>query len=229
MSGVIELLGKTSLFGKLLPEIQQKVAQQMRPVSFGSGQQIFSRGDPGSELYLLLDGRVRLSIISLDGRELAFAHAAPGDIFGEIATLDGGARTADATAVSAVKALSMSRAQINVLVETAPQFAKAAIDLLCQRLREGDQQLEVIALHRIEVRLARYLLSAVRQQHGANPPKKPSIALGISQGELALVLGASRPKVNASLMMLEESGAITREGERYVCNLDELTTIGEVG
>jgi len=229
MSDVAQLLSKTTLFGKLPADVQAKIAQQMRPVSFGSGQQIFSRGDPGTEMYLVLEGRVRLSIISLDGRELAFTHAAPGDIFGEIATLDGGARTADATAVSAVKALSLSRAQINTFVETSPAFAKAAIDLLCRRLREGDQQLEVIALHRIEVRLARYLLSAVRQQHGAAPPKSPAISLGISQGELALVLGASRPKVNAALMMLEDTGAITRQGDKYVCNVDELTTVGEVG
>ncbi len=229
MTSVTELLAKTTLFGKLPAEAQAKVAQQMRPVSYGNGQQIFSRGDPGTELYLLLEGRVRLSIISLDGRELAFTHAGPGDIFGEIATLDGGARTADATAVSASKALTLTRPQINTLVETVPQFAKAAIDLLCNRLREGDQQLEVIALHRIEVRLARYLLSAVRQQHGATPPKNPAIALGISQGELALVLGASRPKVNAALMMLEDTGAITRQGDKYVCNVDELTTVGEVG
>ncbi len=229
MSTVTELLAKTSLFGNLPAETMAKVAKQMRPVSYSNGQQIFSRGDPGTELYMLLEGRVRLSIISLDGRELAFAHAAPGDIFGEIATLDGGARTADATAVSAAKALTLTRPQINTLVETSPQFAKAAIDLLCRRLREGDQQIEVIALHRIEVRLARYLLSAVRQQHGATPPKNPAISLGISQGELALVLGASRPKVNAALMMLEDTGAITRQGDKYACNLEELTTIGEVG
>ncbi len=228
MSDVAQLLSKTTLFGKLPADVQAKVAQQMRPVSFGSGQQIFSRGDPGTETYLVLDGRVRLSIISLDGRELAFTHAGPGDIFGEIAALDGGARTADATAVGAVKALSLSRAQINTFVETSPAFAKAAIDLLCRRLREGDQQLEVIALHRIEVRLARYLLSAVRQQHGAAPPISPAISLGISQGELALVLGASRPKVNAALMMLEDTGAITRQGDKYVCNVSELTAVGEV-
>ncbi len=229
MTDVAALLAKTTLFANLPADAQAKVAQQMRPVSYSNGQQIFSRGDPGTELYLVLSGRVRLSIISLDGRELAFTHAGPGDSFGEIATLDGGARTADATAVSAAKALTLSRAQINTLLETQPQFVKAAIDLLCRRLREGDQQIEVIALHRIEVRLARYLLSAVRQQHGATPPKNPAIALGISQGELALVLGASRPKVNAALMMLEETGAVTRQGDKYVCNLEELATLGEVG
>ncbi len=229
MSDVAALLGKTGLFGKLPPETLAKVAGQMRPVRYSNNQQIFSRGDPGNELYLVLEGRVRLSIISLEGRELAFAHAAAGDIFGEIATFDGGARTADATAVSVVKALSLSRPQINTLIETSPQFAKAGIELLCKRMREGDQQLEVIALHRIEVRLARYLLSAVRLQHGANPPKNPKVALGISQGELALVLGASRPKVNAALMMLEDTGAIKRDGDAYVCNTDELASIGEVG
>ncbi|MGE0627472.1 MAG: Crp/Fnr family transcriptional regulator [Hyphomicrobiaceae bacterium] len=229
MSDTIELLGKTRLFGALEPETLGKVARQLRPVSFKTNQQIFSRGDPGSELYLMLEGRVRLSIISLEGRELAFTHALAGDVFGEIATLDGGARTADATAVSPVKTLMMSRAQVASLVETSPRFARAAIDLLCQRLREGDQQLEVIALHRIEVRLARYLLSAVRQQHGDKPPADPLIRLGISQGELALVVGASRPKVNAALMMLEDTGAITRKGDGFVCNLDELAMIGEVG
>ncbi len=229
MSTVTELLAKTTLFGNLTAETMAKVTQQLRPVSYSNGQQIFSRGDAGTELFMLLEGRVRLSIMSLDGRELAFGHASPGDIFGEIATLDGGARTADATAVTAVKALTLSQTQINNLVQTSPPFAKAAIDLLCRRLREGDQQIEVIALHRIEVRLARYLLSAVRQQHGATPPKHPEISLGINQGELALVLGASRPKVNAALMMLEETGAITRKGDKYTCNIDELTTLGEVG
>lgn len=229
MSDVVELLGKAKLFGAMPLDQRQKVAQQMRPVSFRNGQQIFSRGDAGSELYLVLEGRVRLSIISLEGRELAFTHAGPGDVFGEIATLDGGARTADATAVSATKALSFSRSQVNGLLDTSPQFAKAALDLVCQRLREGDLQLEVIALHRIEVRLARYLLSAVRQQHGQTPSGSPRIQLGISQGELALVLGASRPKVNAALMTLEDTGAITRDGDGYLCNIDELTTIGEVG
>ena len=228
MSDISELRARTQLFGGLNDAERAKLSQQMRPVAFSNGQQIFSRGDPGTELYLVLSGSVRLSIISLEGRELAFTHAGPGDIFGEIATLDGGARTADATAVSAVKAMSMSRAQLHSLLETSPPFVRSAIELVCQRLREGDLQLEVIALHRIEVRLARYLISAVRQQHGDSPPERPSISLGISQGELALVLGASRPKVNAALMTLEDTGAIQRKGDRYTCDMAQLADIAEV-
>jgi CRP-like cAMP-binding protein len=230
MTDVAQLLAKTTLFGLLAEDARQRVAQQMRPVAYDAGQAIFARGDPGTEVYLVLKGRVRLSVLSLEGRELSFTHAGPGDVFGEIATLDGGARTADATAVTAVEAMTLSRAALNRLFDTSPEVARAAIMLLCGRIRDADLQLEGVALHRIEVRLARYFLSLVSQQHGTGTsPAKPKVVLGISQGELALLLGASRPKVNAALMLLEDSGAITREGDRFVCDCDELNQVAELG
>ncbi|HXF52678.1 MAG TPA: Crp/Fnr family transcriptional regulator [Hyphomicrobiaceae bacterium] len=230
MTDVAQLLAKTKLFGLLGEQDRDRIAQQMRPVSFTAGQAIFARGDPGTEVYLVLKGRVRLSVLSLEGRELSFTHAGPGDVFGEIATLDGGARTADATAVTAVEAMTLSRAALNRFLEISPELARAAILLLCGRIRDADLQLEGVALHRIEVRLARYFLSLVSQQHGQpTAGSKPKVVLGMSQGELALLLGASRPKVNAALMLLEDSGAITREGDRFICDCDELNQVAEFG
>lgn len=229
MTDIAQLLAKTKLFGPLGADARQRVIQQMRPVAFDAGQAIFARGDAGTEIYLVLAGRVRLSILSLEGRELSFSHAGPGDVFGEIATLDGGARTADATAVSRVNSMTLSRAALTRLLEASPELMRAAITLLCGRIRDADLQLEGVALHRIEVRLARYFLSLVSQQHGAQPAQAPKVLLGISQGELALLLGASRPKVNAALMMLEDSGAITREGDRFICDCDELSQMAELG
>jgi CRP-like cAMP-binding protein len=230
MIDVARLLAETKLFGLLDEPTRQRVAQQMRPVSFSAGQAIFARGDPGTEVYLMLSGRVRLSVLSLEGRELSFSHAGPGDVFGEIATLDGDARTADATAVSAVQAMTLSRAALNRLLESSPVLARAAIMLLCGRIRNADLQLEGVALHRIEVRLARYFLSLVSRQHGAvTGSQKPKVVLGISQGELALLIGASRPKVNAALMLLEDSGAVSREGDSFVCDCDELNQVAELG
>jgi len=230
MTDVAQLLAKTKLFGLLGEPDRDRIAQQMRPASFAAGQAIFARGDPGTEVYLVLKGRVRLSVLSLEGRELSFTHAGPGDVFGEIATLDGGARTADATAVTSVEAMTLSRAALNRFLETSPELARAAILLLCGRIRDADLQLEGVALHRIEVRLARYFLSLVGQQHGeVTAGSRPKVVLGMSQGELALLLGASRPKVNAALMLLEDSGAITREGDRFVCDCDELNQVAELG
>ena len=125
---------------------------------------IFSRGDPAREMYLVLEGKVRLSILTSDGRELSFAHAGPGNIFGEIATLDGGERTASATAINRVQAMALPQRAMMELIENNPKVAVAAIRFLCTRLRETDQRLEAIALHRIEVRLARLLLSALKLQ-----------------------------------------------------------------
>lgn len=229
MADVVELLGKTTLFGALAPEALRQVAKQMRPVSYGPGQLIFERGDPGKDIILVLSGRVRLSVLSAEGRELSFGHPGPGEVFGEIAALDGGPRTAHATAVTKVEAMVLTRAALDALIESQPVVAKAAITFLCSRLREADNQFESVALHRIEVRLARFLLTLVQQQHGATPPKQPAITFGLSQSELALHLGASRPKVNAALMLLEDGGAITRQGEKIICNCEELGLIAEQG
>ncbi len=169
----------------------------MREVQFAPGQIVFGRGDPGREIYFVGEGRVRLSVLTPEGRELSFAHAEPGQIFGEIAVLDGGVRTADATAVSKVVAQTLSKSALMRLVETRAPVREAVIRFLCNRVREADQQLEGIALYPIEVRLARFFLAAARQKGSAKPGSRVTLDLPISQTELALLIGASRPKVNA--------------------------------
>jgi CRP-like cAMP-binding protein len=89
-------------------------------------------------------------VLTAEGRELSFAHAEPGAIFGEIAMLDGGPRSADATAVNKVTALSLSKPALKRLMDTRPLVGEAALRFLCSRLREADQQLEAIALYPIE-------------------------------------------------------------------------------
>jgi CRP-like cAMP-binding protein len=113
------------------------------------------------------------------------------------------------------------------LIENNPKVAQAAIRFLCTRLRETDQRLEAIALHRIEVRLARLMLSALRLEAPTSTGEKVPLDLGMSQGELALLIGASRPKVNIALTLLEDMGAITRAGSKLTCNTDVLQNIAE--
>lgn len=226
-AAIVALLGKTALFGGLGDNDRAAIAQRMRKMSFDPDQMIFARGDPGRDLYLVLEGRIRLSILSGDGRELSFAHAGPGSVFGEIATLDGGERTAGATAISRVTAMTLPQKALQELIEANPKIAMAAVRFLCQRLRETDQRLEAIALHRIEVRLARLILGVIKLEAPNSKGGKVTISLGMSQGEMALLIGASRPKVNIALTQLEEMGAIERAGAKLVCDVDELETIAE--
>lgn len=225
---IAELLGKTGLFGALSVPDLETIAGRMRRAQFDPDQMIFSRGDPGREIYLVLEGRIRLSILSSDGRELSFAHAGPGNVFGEIATLDGGERTAGATAITRVQAMALPQRAMLELIENNPKVATAAIRFLCTRLRETDQRLEAIALHRIEVRLARLLLSALRLQSPGAKGEAVPLDLGMSQGELALLIGASRPKVNIALTMLEDMGGIRRAGAKLTCDTSVLENIADM-
>ncbi len=221
------LLGKTALFSSLDEAGRRAVAREMREVTFDPSQAIFARGDPGRDIFLVTSGRVRLSILTAEGRELSFAHAEPGAIFGEIAMLDGGMRSADATAVGRVKALSLSKPVFARLMAAHPAMAEAAIRFLCQRMREADQQLEAIALYPIEARLARFFLATARQKAPGSHVRRVTIEFDMSQGELALLIGASRPKVNAALSLLEAGGAITRAGNRIDCDIEELERSAE--
>jgi CRP/FNR family transcriptional regulator, cyclic AMP receptor protein len=216
------LLATTELFAPLPSADRARIAERMRPAAFKSGQLIFSRGDNARDLYLLQRGRVRLSVLSAEGREIALAHATDGGIFGEIAVLDGGRRTANATAISAATAFSLTRSALLDVMATTPSVAQAMIASLCRRLRESDHMIEAIALHPIEVRLARFLLAAVMlEQPGATGRAWP-LTIGMSQSEVAMLVGASRPKVNAALTQLEDCGAIRRDGPRILCDIDLL-------
>ena len=199
----------------------------MRETSYDAGQVVFSRGDPGRDIYFVTSGRVRLSVLTPEGRELSFAHAETGQIFGEIAVLDGGMRTADATAVTKAQALTLSKGALMRLIESRPVVREGVIRFLCHRVREADQQLEGIALYPIEVRLARFFLASARQKHGPDIEGRVVLDLPISQSELALLIGASRPKVNAALALLEDGGAIKRAEGRFTCDIDKLLNIVE--
>jgi len=147
-----------------------------------------------------------------------------GEIFGEIGVLDGGVRTADAMALTAVRAFRLDQSDFHRLWSTRPLVADRLIGFLCRRLRETSYQLESIALHPLDVRLARFLLIAIGDRK-APPGKRLPIELGISQTEIALLLGASRPKINEALGALEERGAVGRTIDRIFCDPAKLVEV----
>jgi CRP/FNR family cyclic AMP-dependent transcriptional regulator len=227
---VTALLGRTDLFGSLSEEDRQSVAAQMREATYEPGQLIFGRGDPAEEMHLVAEGRVRLSVLSAEGRVLSFGHASRGDIFGEIATLDGQVRTADATALTRVTTMMLSRASLRRLMEAKPLLAHAAVASLCRRLRATSEQIESIALHSVEGRLARFLLAAIAMRGQSEAGLQPvGLDLAMSQTELGLLLGASRSKVNEALATLEKLGAVHRSEGRLTCNVHALQDIAQSG
>ena len=134
------LLDRTALFGGLPRSIQTAIAGAMRSETYSTGQTIFSRAEPASTLYLVTAGRVRLSVTSPEGRELTFRFAERGDIMGEIAALDEGARTADAVAATTVEAQALGAAQLSRLLDDHPdrvQFFQLRVQIGVRRLTQG--------------------------------------------------------------------------------------------
>jgi len=225
---VVALLGRTDLFRSLNEADRGVVAGQMREAAYASGQLIFGRGDPAEEMHLVVEGRVRLSVLSADGRVLSFGLASRGDIFGEIAALDGQARTADATALTRVHTMMLSRASLTRLMEGKPQLAQAAVAFVCRRLRTTTDQIESIALHSTQVRLARFLLAAaVMKRERQASAHRVVVNLGMSQTELGLLLGSSRSKVNEALAALEKLGALRHTAGHIECDVGALQAVAQ--
>jgi CRP/FNR family cyclic AMP-dependent transcriptional regulator len=221
---LVSLLSRTELFKGLAVADIEACVPSFREAKFKKGQALFTRGERATGLFLVAEGRVRLAIATEDGRELSFRHATAGELLGEIAALDGGTRSADATALTAVTTYRLDKEDFRKLWTARPVLCERLISFLCTRLRDTSGQLESIALHPMHVRLARFFLVAIGDRKPV-PGKRLPLDLGMSQGELALLLGASRPKINEALGKLEEIGAIGRTLDRIFCDPQKLAEV----
>lgn len=206
------------VFADLDPAARAALAARSTRRRWAAGQALFRKGDAGDFMVGLLDGRVRLSILSPAGRELLIRTAEPGDLLGEIACLDGGPRSTDATAATAVEALVLTAADWRRTAAAHPGLHDAAIRHLGTLLRATNDRLEAVTLHQLEARLARLLLFRLDALHGAGQAGLLPLPPGLSQGDIALMLGASRPRVNRTLQLFRDRGAILARGPDLVCD-----------
>jgi CRP/FNR family transcriptional regulator, cyclic AMP receptor protein len=222
-----ELLSGSELFAALEADDRSACAAKFREVRFAKGGMLFARGDPGTHMYIVSEGQVRLAIATEEGRELSFQIVGPGDLFGELAVLDGQPRSAEATALAPTIVYSLERSEFARLRSANAKISDAVIAFLCSRLRNVSDKLESIALYPLDIRLARFLLAALRGRP-ASPGRRLPLELQYSQSELALLLGASRPKINMALGSLESAGAIGRTSDRLFCDRSKLAAIAQI-
>lgn len=217
---LLALLAVAPLFKDFSPQRRQLIASAAREITFEPEQLVFSRGDVGHDVYIVAEGRVRLSVLNPEGRLLAFNNAARGDVFGEIAAFDGGLRTADATAMTQVRAYAIPAADMIKFCTMEPAAAQATISFLCARIRTTSAQVEDIALHSITVRIARFFLQALKlNKVQLTHARQGTLDLRFTQAEIADLLGASRQKTNLALSNLTAAKAISRRKGIYTCNV----------
>jgi CRP-like cAMP-binding protein len=197
------VLQRSPLFRGLAPVDFDRIAALAAQRSFRTGELVFSQGEAGDALYAVVAGQVRISTGAADGREIFLNLMEPGDTFGEIALLDGGTRTATATATVASELVLIRRDALFELLGREPKVAVELLRLCGARLRWTSGLLEDAALLDAPARLAKRLLSLGRM-HGEQDGGR--FTLRISQEDLASFLGVTRQAVNQQLQAWKTKG-----------------------
>jgi CRP/FNR family transcriptional regulator, cyclic AMP receptor protein len=215
------LLGMNPLFAGLGPGSINRIAALCHTQKLDSGEMLFQKGDAGNELFGIRRGRIRIEINSAAGGQLALNFLGAGDMFGEIAVLDGQARTADAIAEEPSELFVLRRNDFMAYLEREPQVALKLIPLLCQRIRWVSDRMEESVMLPLETRLARRLCD-LAADFGSE--------VHISQEQLGIYVGAARESVNRQLREWRQLGILEmKRGRILVLNADRLKAKAQKG
>jgi len=219
----IAFLRDHPIFGVLGDDILQQLRSHALQKTVAKGTTIFSKGETGASLFAIVEGQVKVVSFSAQGKNAVFNILGPGDIFGEIALLDGGERTADVTAITDCKLLVIERRDFLPLVHSKPDVAQRLIEVLCARLRNTSRQVEEVMFLELPAKLAKTLL---RLNDAALADGRKKVAL--TQSEIAQVVGASRESTNKQLREWEERKWLRLErGGLVILSPDKLAGITE--
>ncbi len=190
-------LSVNPFFSALGPSAIAQVASLCVSRNLSHGETLFVKGDPGDALYGVRRGQIVITTTTQSGRQLTLNILGPGDVFGEIALLDGQPRSADATASGRVELFMIRRSDFQDLLKRQPDITTRIIELLCERLRFSSDRLEEASLLPFKTRLARRLLKLADDFGGD---------IAITQEELSILVGAGRETVNRQLQKWQKSG-----------------------
>lgn len=211
---VSAVLARVPFFAGLEPEKLELLANALQRRSVRAGRHVFRQDEPGSSLFVIESGVVKVQRTSPDGKEVILTILGPGDFFGELAILDGEPRSADAVAKEDCVLLVLERDDFLAFLDREPTAAAKLLAALSRRLRRTDQLVQDAAFLDVPARLARALLQL---------SESPEAARGLTQSELAAMVGASRESVNRWLQFYRRRGLIdSSSGSIRVLQPDEL-------
>jgi CRP-like cAMP-binding protein len=211
------ILKMNPMFADIGSEELQRLAGLCHTQLLGLGEVLFQKGDPGDALFGVRRGQIRIETGASDGSRLTLNFMGPGDLFGEVAVLDGQNRTADATAGEVSELFVLRREDFLAFLEREPQVAVRLIELLCQRIRWMSERMEESVLQPLPVRLARRLC-ALASDYGSE--------VHISQEQLGIFVGAARESVNRQLQHWRKDGILDlQRGRILLQNMNKLTAV----
>lgn len=206
---ILERLRRLPLFARLSDEELADLAGRIRPRTFKRAEVIFRKDDPGTHLYLVLEGAVKIALPGEFGQEALVAIMRPGDFFGELALFDRSPRSATAVALDDTRAALLAGDDFIAFLERHPSAVRVVLETLARTVRRLSDRVEHLTFLDVPSRVAKYLLDLAQAsalsdgsaKTGAAPPAM--LELSLTQDELAAFVGASRVSVNRVLGDLE--------------------------
>lgn len=201
---------RTTLFGSLAVDDIDHLVTTSKILVLPANTTLFLKGAPGDRLYIVIKGVVRISSISEDGRETTLNLMSSGQVFGEIAAMDGGERTADATTLDAVELLVIERRDLLVFLNNNPQCCIRMLAACSERLRWISELLEDAYYLELPTRLAKRL-HLLAQTFGQQSDDGIRISIRLSQKDIANHMNVTRESINKWLRIWGKKGFVSVE------------------
>ena len=201
------------MFASVSPEALESIASLLIERNFPKHKTIVEEGAPGDYMYIIVEGRVKVTKLSGDGREKILELLEQGDFFGEMSLLDDAPRSASVKAMSAVRILALARNDFIRLLSRSPDLALSVIQELTRRLRQVDEQASSLSFQRVKERTMGLLVRLAREESGQPGRRKTSV---LTHQQIADMIGTSRETVTRVLKVLKEQGWLAQEGKHYL-------------
>jgi cAMP-binding proteins - catabolite gene activator and regulatory subunit of cAMP-dependent protein kinases len=210
-----EVLSKAPLFEALDEDGAAALRSSITEVRLGRGQTLFSEGDEGDRLYVMLSGKVKLTRTSADGRENLLAVLGPGEMLGELSLFDPGPRTASAVAVTDAVLAGLGHDDLRPFIMQQPEVAVHLLKALATRLRRTNDVVADLVFTDVPGRVAKALLD-LAERFGKESDDGLHVHHDLTQEELAQFVGASRETVNKALAEFALRGWLRIEAKAVV-------------
>ena len=202
----IELISRVPLFTELSRRELERISRLAVPRSFPAGVRVFHEGDHSDACYLVRSGDLRVTREHSDGRAIALATLGPGDIFGELAMLDGEARSASVETLTDSQLLALSAADFRRLLADHPQISVKLVVALTRRLRETNERVARQSFQTVPSRVAGVLNQLIAEETA--PEGRQGVTIRMTQADLAQLAGTSRESVSRFLATLERAHVV---------------------
>ena len=211
----IELLQSVALFWDLSEEELGYISEKMIARHYKSGKFIFLEDSEGEQCFFVVQGSVKITRLSKDGREVILAMLNEGEFFGEMALLDGESRSANVIALEETEVLTLNREDFLVVLHDYPQIAIQLLKEMAHRLRKSDRHIASLSLSDAEKRIALCIIRFADEQ-GVIKRGQVSIPKVPIQQDIANMAGTSRETVSRAINLLEKEHFIKRKGRELL-------------